>query len=194
MMILDHAEHCGKENVDDAGSQHHGQRKLIGLARFDDSDDAPPEHFKTLILWKYRDLSLFLGEDLWYLNESKRTEKSLPDRLLRFLRTEQGKTEDVRDMEWLPQDLRPIRHSDTTILGIEKCPGDARSDMNPIHLAVSAIRRSKKNFSLLLVVPAGRPGCYRRVGIGSAYWIPKVQRFGGVNLEKACKYEDLTLV
>jgi hypothetical protein len=54
--------------------------------------------------------------------------------------------------------------------------------------------RPTRTYYLLLIEPTGDSDIHRRVGIGIAYYVANLDRFGGLQLEKHAKEQSITLV
>ena len=59
---------------------------------------------------------------------------------------------------------------------------------------VRGLPNGKRTYFLLLVKETEIKGAYQRVGVGIAYWLPSITRFGGLPLHRMADRTSLTLV
>ncbi|KAI9713253.1 MAG: hypothetical protein M1820_001240 [Bogoriella megaspora] len=188
-MLLNHAQRCS-DDLGDPKDVQENTIKFIGIARFDNSD-APPSIYRAVILWNNSDRSVFYGEDL---SDSKDKQKPNDGESYQLMGHDEA-------------EVNASRSSKSTILGLKRCTGLPRAEkrfLAPKFDALSSdldmwqvrkiFHRRKRGYFLLLVEPVGSDGSYRRVGIGVVYWIPGVERFGGVDLLSTAKIERITLL
>ncbi len=137
------------------------RRKLCGVAYFDEPDNAP-EEFEAIVLWHQSHSSVHYRP--FYPND-KRDDLVVPD---------YGDKKDIKVVKW-----RVLTDRQHTVFGVESRHGVLRIS-DPYFSSVGA----KQLYYLLFVQRTKREDHYRRVGVAIAYWIPYLERFGGLALHR----------
>ncbi|KAK5692174.1 hypothetical protein LTR97_011348 [Elasticomyces elasticus] len=178
-VLLQHAEYC-PESPFVVQIENDGPIKLVGVARFDRNDEPPPNDFKSVILWDCYDPTTFHVESV------RKSQQSIMGTL----------SAKYADLPGFANDIHPVRSSADTIFGMESAPELRQQYLHRHwHIALGPHPSCGKHlYFLLLIGPAGDVGSYRRVGIGIAFWLPKVERLGGLRLPQIAKRERVVLV
>lgn len=190
--LLKHVKKCKRKSAA-VINQTNQTDKLIGIAQFD-NPGLPPKSFRAIVLWNNSDRSVFHGEDLYHPEQGDTSDN---DRKFGINLTSMWGYEE--------KEMNPLHYSDSTVLGLERCRGPPKTKQ-PLIPGLSfeveigggwyakAFPRRKRNYFLLLVEPTEWESHYRRVGIAIAYWIPGIQRFGGVKLSTVANSEKVVLL
>lgn len=145
---------------------------LFGIGCFDDVEN-PPDAFEALLLWHTRDPRVcFIADGI-----DTRTPQTFKD-------TKAVESVAAETHVSQPECFSPLEPSETHPLGFCRNDEKRESSKHPVRSAVrrGMHRHNKKSYSLLLVERVGPDHTYKRVGVGIGYWLPKVERFGGVQL------------